>query len=163
MKMNELLLAQLEREAGGTRKALEQVPEGKNDWKPHAKSMTLGNLAGLVASMPAWAALIIDQDELDLAKTPGQEPVKTNRELLQAFDKALDTGRKALSKVSDDRLMKSWRLLWGQKVLDDRPRHLILADTLSHLAHHRGQLTVYLRLNEKPVPAIYGASADSGW
>ena len=164
MKMNEMLLAQLEREAAGTRKALANVPEGKNDWKPHPKSMPLGSLAALVASMPSWFAMITDMNELDLASGQGrQEPVKTSRELLQIHDKALDNARKSLSKASDDQLMKSWRLLYGGRVLDDRPRHLILADTISHLAHHRGQLTVYLRLNDKTVPAIYGASADEGW
>ncbi len=163
MKMTEMLLAQLEREASGTRKALERVPEGKNDWKPHPKSMPLGTLAALVASMPSWSALIVDRSELDLASGIGaQAPVKTNRELLQLHDQSLDAARKSLSKATDDHLMKSWRLLYGGKVLDDRPRHLILADTISHLAHHRGQLTVYLRLNDKPVPAIYGASADEG-
>src|SRR5262249_28041743 len=153
--INELLLAQLEREAPGTRKALERVPEGKNDWKPHPKSMALGSLASLVAQMPSWAAMIIEQESLDLSKGGGHPPVKTNRELLQIYEDALGGGRKALSKTTDDHLNKNWRLLWGAKVLDDRPRHLIIVDTISHLAHHRGQLTVYLRLNDKPVPAIY--------
>jgi uncharacterized damage-inducible protein DinB len=163
MNMTEMLLAQLDREAPGTRRALERVPEGKNDWKPHAKSMPLGTLAGLVARMPSWFELIINEKELDLTKAERPTPSKTNRELLQILDKSLDAGRKALSKTTDDHLMKNWRLLWGEKVLDDRPRHLIIADTISHLAHHRGQLTVYLRLNDKPVPVIYGATADEGW
>lgn len=163
MKMSEMLLAQLEREAPGTRKALERVPEGKNDWKPHPKSMALGSLAGLVARMPSWFELIINANELDLATGERPSPAKTNRDLLQIFDASLEAGRKALSKTTDDQLMKSWRLLFGAKVLDDRPRHLILADTIGHLAHHRGQLTVYLRLTDQPVPAIYGASADEGW
>jgi uncharacterized damage-inducible protein DinB len=163
MKMTEMFLAQLEREAPGTRKALERVPEGKNDWKPHAKSMPLGALAGLVARMPGWFGLIINEKELDLTKGERPAPSKTNRELLQILDQSLDAGRKALKKTTDDHLMKNWRLLWGDKVLDDRPRHLIIADTMGHLAHHRGQLTVYLRLNDKPVPAIYGATADEGW
>ncbi|HSP14768.1 MAG TPA: damage-inducible protein DinB [Thermoanaerobaculia bacterium] len=163
MKLSELLLAQLERESAGTRKALERVPEGKNDWRPHPKSMPLGSLAALVASMPSWFAIIVDQNELDLASGTGAQPaVKTPGELLQIHDKALEAARKSLSKATDDHLMKSWRLLFGGKVLDDRPRHLILADTISHLAHHRAQLTVYLRLNDKPVPALYGASADEG-
>jgi uncharacterized damage-inducible protein DinB len=114
--------------------------------------------------MPSWIPMIAEKNELDLATGEGaSKPVKTTRELLEIHDKAMDAARKTLSKASDDQLMKSWRLLYGQKVLDDRPRHLIIADTISHLAHHRGQLTVYLRLNDKPVPAIYGASADSGW
>ena len=164
MKMNEMRLAQIEREPAGTRKALANVPEGANDWKPHPKSMPLGSLAALVASMPSWFAMITDMNELDLAGGQGrQEPVRTVRELLQIHDKALEKARTSLSKASDDQLMKSWRLLFSGKVLDDRPRHLILADTISHLAHHRGQLTVYLRLNDRSVPAIYGASADEGW
>jgi uncharacterized damage-inducible protein DinB len=163
MKVKDALLAQLEREAAGTRKALANVPEGKNDWKPHAKSMALGSLANLVATMAAWPQLIVDSDELDLSKPFPQSTPKTNAELLAAYDQALDAGRKALSQTTDEHLMKPWRLRFGDKVLDERPRHLILEDTMSHLAHHRGQLTVYLRLNDAPVPAIYGASADSGW
>jgi uncharacterized damage-inducible protein DinB len=163
MNVKDTLLAQLEREAPGTRKALANVPEGKNDWKPHPKSMPLGSLANLVASMASWVALIVDADELDLAKPFPQQVPKTNKQLLEAHEQSLDAGRKALSKTTDDHLMKPWRLRLGEKVLDQRPRHLIIADTIAHLAHHRGQLTVYLRLNDAPVPAIYGASADSGW
>src|SRR5260370_31932970 len=163
MKMTEMLLAQFEREAPGTRKALERVPEGKNDWKPHSKSMPLGALSGLVARMPSWFELMINQDELDLTKSERPSPAKTNRELLEIYDKAFQAGRKALSKTTDDHLLKHWRLLFGGKVLDDRPRHLIIADTFGHLAHHRGQLTLYFRLHDEPVPAIYGASADEGW
>src|SRR5438552_18865157 len=126
MKINEMLLAQFEREAPGTRKALERVPEGKNDWKPHPKSMPLGSLAVLVASMPSWTAMIIDQDDLDLASgTGGHGPVKTNRELLQVFDKSMEAARQSLSKVDEDRLMKSWRLLYGGKGVDDRPRPFV--------------------------------------
>ncbi len=113
--------------------------------------------------MPSWFELIVAENELDLTRAERPTPSKTNGELLKIYDKALEGSRKALSQTTDDHLMKNWRLLWGEKVLDDRPRHLILADTISHLAHHRGQLTVYLRLNERPVPAIYGASADEGW
>lgn len=164
MKLNDMLLAQIERESAGTRKALQAVPEGKNDWKPHPKSMPLGSLAALVASMPSWVPMIAERNELDLSTGEGvQKAVKSTRELLQIHDNAMQAARKSLSSATDDQLMKSWRLLLGPKVLDDRPRHLIIADTISHLAHHRGQLTVYLRLNEKPVPAIYGASADEAW
>lgn len=163
MKMTEMLLAQLEREGPGTRRALERVPEGKNDWKPHPKSMRMGDLAALVASMPSWLALIVERDDLELTSGIGaQRAVTTSGELLQVHDKAMDAARKSLSATTEEHLQKSWRLLYGGKVLDDRPRHLIIADTISHLAHHRRQLTVYLRLNDKPVPAIYGASADEG-
>ena len=163
MKMNELLLAQLEREARGTREALANVPEGKDDWTPHPKSMPLGRLAALIARMPSWAAMIVDADELDLAKAPIPEPTRSTQELLEIHDQALAAGRKSLANTDDARLMKPWRLMMGDKVLDDRPRHEVLTDTFCHLAHHRGQLTVYLRLNEQPVPGIYGPSADTTW
>lgn len=163
MNVKDRLLAQLEREADGTRKALANVPEGKNDWTPHPKSMPLGRLANLVATMPMWAQLIIDADELDLSQPFPQSMPQTNAELLEAHERSMAAGRRALSATTDEHLMKPWRLRMGDKVLDERPRSLILEDTLAHLAHHRGQLTVYLRLNDAPVPAIYGASADSGW
>src|SRR5438552_18473690 len=95
MKINEMLLAQFERESAGTRKALEAVPEGKNDWKPHPKSMALGSLASLVASMASWIPMIAEQNELDIATGEGaSKPVKTTRELLEIHDKAMDGARK---------------------------------------------------------------------
>jgi uncharacterized damage-inducible protein DinB len=163
MKINELLLAQLEREARGTRETLGALPEGRNDWKPHPKSMPLGTLAVLVASMPSWPAMIVDGTELDLAVTPTAIPAATNRQLLEIHDQALAAALKSLAATDDEHLMKSWRLRFGDKVLDERPRHLVIADTICHLAHHRAQLTVYLRLNDQPVPAIYGSSADTTW
>jgi len=163
MKINELLLAQLEREARGTRETLERLPEGRNDWAPHPKSMSLGKLAVLVARMASWPASIVDGPELDLAVTPIPTPVETNRELLEIHDEGLAATRKSLEAADDEHLMQSWRLRFGDKVLDERPRHLIIADTIAHLVHHRAQLTVYLRLNDQPVPAIYGASADTSW
>src|SRR5829696_6558406 len=138
MKVKDALLAQLEREAGATRKALANVPESKTDWKPHAKSMPLGSLANLVATMAAWPQLIVDADELDLSKPFPQSMPKTNAELLEVHEQSLDAGRKALSQTTDEHLMKPWRLRFGDKVLDERPRHLILEDTIAHLAHHRG-------------------------
>jgi len=163
MKLNELLLAQIEREARGTRESLERVPEGKSDWKPHAKSMPFGRLAVLIARMPSWAAMIVDGDELNLAGTPPPETTHTSKELVEIHEQSLAAARKSLSNANDEHLMKPWRLLMGDKVLDERPRYQFIADTIAHLAHHRGQLTVYLRLNDQPVPGIYGASADSGW
>ena len=126
--------------------------------------MPLGSLAALVASMPGWVPMIVEKNELDLSTGEGsQKAVKTTRELLEIHERTMAAARQTLSKATEDQLMKSWRLLWSGKLLDDRPKHEIVADTISHLAHHRGQLTVYLRLNEKPVPAIYGASADESW
>src|SRR4051812_21884875 len=163
MKLTQLFLDELDREATRTRHALENVPLGRDDWKPHAKSMPLGRLAGLVASMPSWISLIIDQDELDLNPPGGrgqyQQPATDA--LVNALDGHVAKARESLSKTNDDYLMSTnWRLLVSGKVVSDQPRHLVLRDTLNHLAHHRGQLTVYLRLNDAKVPALYGPSAD---
>jgi uncharacterized damage-inducible protein DinB len=162
-RITELLLAELEREAAGTRHALERVPEGRNDWKPHEKSMPLGYLAGLVATMPGWAAAMIEQDELDVT-APGEHKTRewtTNRELLESFDKALDKGRKALASTTDEHLMTTWRMLAHGHVVAEQTRYEAIRDgAFNHLAHHRGQLTVYLRLNDIPVPSLYGPTAD---
>ena len=164
MKITDLFSAQLEREAAVSRRALERVPEGKPDWRPHERSMALGYLATLVATMPSWVAMAITQDELDLQPRggPGYQPPSwsTIRELLQAHDEAVAKGRDALRSESDPHLMTPWRLLVGGQVVLENPRHVVIADTFTHLAHHRGQLTVYLRLNGVAVPSIYGPSAD---
>jgi uncharacterized damage-inducible protein DinB len=163
MKFTDLMLAELDREAERTRRALERVPVGRDDWKPHSKSMPLGRLAGLVASMPSWVSLIIDQNELELNPPPGrgqyQQP--STDKLVDRLDTEVARARESLRKTNDDFLMTtSWRLLVNGTVVLEQPRHVVLRDTLNHLAHHRGQLTVYLRLNEQPVPALYGPSAD---
>jgi len=164
MEMRDLFLAQLEAETTRTRRALERVPEGVEDWKPHEKSMPLGRLATLVAQMPSWLAMIIHRDDLDLGPASGtsgaQRPLRTVAELLQALDKGTSDARQALKSTNDDHLRKPWRLLVSGKVVSEEPRHVVLRDVFAHLAHHRGQLTVYLRLNNVPVPAIYGPSAD---
>lgn len=159
----ELLLAELERESAGTRRVLERVPEGKNDWKPHEKSMPLGYLAGLVATMPGWAAAMIDQDELDVTAA-GEYQTRiwsSKAELLQAFDTALEKARKSLAAATDEHLMTTWRMRAGGHVVSEQPRYVAIRDgAFNHLAHHRGQLTVYLRLNDVPVPSLYGPTAD---
>ena len=164
MELRKFLLEQLEREAVASRKAVERVPEGQNSWKPHEKSMELGYLAALVATMSGWPALMIDHDELDLdgnGKSFRTKPVETRAELLALLDESLAASRKALKNTTDEHLMKTWRLKMGDQVLSEGPRYVTIADgALSHMAHHRGQLTVYLRLNEAKVPAIYGPSAD---
>ena len=163
MNLTQLFLDQLEREAPRTRHALERVPTGKDDWTPHAKSMPLLRLAGLVASMPSWIALIINQDELELSPPAGQGQYQqpTVEGLVAALDKAVEDGRAALKGTTDEYLLTTnWKLLVKGNVVLDQPRHVVLIDTFNHLAHHRGQLTVYLRLTGQPVPAIYGPSAD---
>ena len=163
MKLTELFLAELEREAPRTRGALENVPSGRDDWAPHPKSMPLGRLAGLVAAMPSWVSLIIDQDELNLTPPEGQGTFQqpATDTLVAVHDAHVQKARESLSKTTDEYLMTTnWKLLAGGKVVMDQPRHVVLRDTLNHLAHHRGQLDVYLRLAGSTVPAIYGPSAD---
>jgi uncharacterized damage-inducible protein DinB len=167
MKMTDWLTGELEREAAITRRALERVPAGRYDWKPHPKSMALGPLAQLCASMPSWIPMIVNQDELDLNPPGGQKyeqpKLSTPNELVDAHDKNVASAREALSKTSDDHLMTTWRMLVSGRVVDENPRYIVLQDSVfNHLAHHRGQLTVYLRLNDAPVPEIYGPSADEG-
>jgi uncharacterized damage-inducible protein DinB len=167
MKLNELFLAELDREAALNRKVLERVPEGRDDWKPHEKSMPLGYLATLVATMPAWIAMMIDQDSFDMRPVDGpkyQPPEAHNpAEWIAALESSLAKGRTSLSATTDEHLMKPWQFKVAGRVIDEKPRHIMIRDAvLSHLAHHRGQLTVYLRLVGSRVPAIYGPSADEG-
>jgi len=162
-KIHELLLAEIDREAVSTRRLLERVPEGRNDWKPHPKSMPLGYLASLVATMPGWIAAMIEQDQLDVTAAGEHQTrsVETNRELLERFDHALGQARKALAATTDEHLMTTWKMLAGGHVVSEQTRYEAIRDgAINHLAHHRGQLTVYLRLNEAPIPSFYGQTAD---
>lgn len=159
-----LLLTELDQEMPGTRRALERVPEGQNDWKPHEKSMPLGYLARLVATMPGWIVSMIAEEQLDLA-APGRYQLggfDTSAELVRVFDQAVRDARAAIEGASDERLVAtSWRLMMGDRVLLKQSRYeAVRISALNHLYHHRAQLTTYLRLNEKPVPSLYGPSAD---
>jgi uncharacterized damage-inducible protein DinB len=162
--MTELFLIELDREAERSRRALEQVPEGKYNWKPHDKSMIFGYLADMVATIPTWVAMVVNRDELDLKPADGssvkRDPMNTSAELLKGLDKAVAEARGALQQTTDDHLMTSWRLLVAGKTVMETPRHVMIRDTMNHLAHHRGQMTVYLRLMGAKVPALYGPSAD---
>ncbi len=163
MSFISLYLEELDREAERTRAALKAVPLGRDDWKPHPKSMSLGMLAGLVASMPSWVSYIIELEELDIKPPAGQGQYQrpATDTLVATLDAQVAKAREALSRTNDNMLMTtSWRLLAGGHVVATYPRHVVLRDTLNHLAHHRGQLTVYLRLLEQPVPSIYGPTAD---
>ena len=167
MKLNEMLLPEFDQEMALTRKTLERIPEDKFDWKPHEKSMPLGRLAGHLAEMLGWTGETIRKDSLDLAP-PGAPPmrpavVKTRKEVLDLFDKNKADARAALEKATDDHLLKSWSLLMGGKTLMTMPRMVVIRNfVMNHMIHHRAQLGVYLRLNNIPVPAIYGPSADEG-
>ena len=150
MKLSEILLAELDREVERSRRALEQVPDGKYDWKPHEKSMIFGYLADMVATIPSWVAMAITQDELDVAPVDGPKmkkpPNETSGALLKALDKSAADARSALEKTTEEHLLTSWRLLARGEVVIESPRHIMIQDTFNHWAHHRGQMTVYLRL-----------------
>jgi uncharacterized damage-inducible protein DinB len=165
MKLTEFFLSELDGEVERSRRALEQVPEGKFDWKPHEKSMIFGYLADMVASIPTWIVMEINQNELDVAPADGGTRAKQARKdtsalLLKALDNAADDARAALRNTTDEHLMTSWRLLARGQVVVESPRYVMIRDTINHWAHHRGQMTVYLRLMGAKVPALYGPSAD---
>ena len=164
MNLKDFLLAEMKREVDRSRRALEQVPEGKHDWKPHEKSMAFGYLANMVATIPMWISMQINQDELDIAPKDGgkfeMKRLDTRAEFIEALDKAAAGAREALEKTSDEHLLTNWQLKARGNVVAEAPRYEMIQDSLLHLAHHRGQMTVYLRLMGAKVPAIYGPSAD---
>jgi len=165
MEMTKFFTDQLDREVAASLKVLQRVPEGRNDWKPHERSMPMGYLAALVAQMPAWIALMLTTTEfnLDNKAESGNFQVKgpeSNAALLKLADDSAQKARTALSDATEDDLNIVWSVKLQGKTLSSGPRHQQIADAFTHLSHHRGQLTVYLRLNEVPVPAIFGPSAD---
>jgi uncharacterized damage-inducible protein DinB len=164
MNMTEWFLAELDSEAAKSRRVLEQVPEGKREWKPHDKSMAFGYLSELVAQIPSWIAFAILRDELDVAPKDGssvkQAPMTTSAELIAGLDKAVKSAREALRGTTDAHLQTPWRLLAGGQTVMEQPRYEVIRDTFLHSAHHRGQMTVYLRLLGATVPSVYGPSAD---
>jgi uncharacterized damage-inducible protein DinB len=167
MTIGQMLLGEFDQEMQNTRKTLERVPDDKWDWKPHDKSGTVGWLAGHIATMPGWTAVTLTTDQLDYAPVdgPAYQPPKTDNraELLAVFDKNVAEARAALSTVSDQEMMKPWKLLAGGKEIFTMPRVACLRGMIfNHVIHHRAQLTVYYRLLGISVPALYGPSADEG-
>ncbi len=164
MRIGQLLLAELEAEAPATRRTLERIPEDRPDYAPHPKSMPMGRLAMVTADMPNWAAMTIRQEGLDIAPDPerGDPYVWVSRsKALDHFESGLAEARKAFDGVTDEHLGKPWRLHAGEQTLFTMPRVAVLQTmVLNHLVHHRTQLSLYLRLNDVPVPSYYGPSAD---
>jgi uncharacterized damage-inducible protein DinB len=164
MSICESLAAELQQEAKTTRRLLERVPEESFGWKPHEKSMPLGRLAAHVAELPELILPALTQDELDFGSGDFKpfEP-RTNAELLEKFDRNISAAAEALQKQPDERMGDSWKLRSGDHVLFEMPRALVVRFVgLNHVIHHRGQLSVYLRLLDVPLPSIYGPSADEG-
>jgi len=165
MKIADALLPEFDQEMAKTRTVLERCPEEKFGWKPHVKSFSMGGLATHITNMCGWAVDTIAKDSFDVAP-PGAPPYKENpatssKELLERFDKNVAAARAAIAGATDDHYMKPWSLLAGGQALFTLPRIAVVRSMiLNHCIHHRAQLTVYLRLNDIPVPAIYGPSAD---
>lgn len=165
MAISDGLLMEFDNEMAGTRKCLDRIPDDKFDWKPHAKSMTMRQLTTHLALFPSWMTDTLDKTSFDYAPVDGpayRPPAMNSRkELLETFDRDVAKAREALKGASDAQLMETWSLLEGGKVVFSMPRVAVLRGmVMNHLIHHRGQLTVYLRLNDVPVPSIYGPSAD---
>jgi uncharacterized damage-inducible protein DinB len=165
MRISDMLLTEFDHEMANTRKTLERVPDDKFDWTPHVKSTTMGGLATHLANIPTWAVHALKKDSIDLApvgEAPLRaEPARSRQEVLERFDKAVADARAAINEASDEVMQQPWSLLAGGKTIMTLPRAGVLRGfVMNHNIHHRAQLGVYLRLNDIPVPSIYGPSAD---
>jgi uncharacterized damage-inducible protein DinB len=162
MPIADTLLAELDSEMPTTRKLLERVPTDKGQWKPHAKSFPLGHLAQLVATMPGWITKTVKGIDIDLKSGAGYSFQKTES-LLEQFDRHVKEAREAIGASKDADYKQMWSLKMGDHVLMTLPRGVVVRQHINHLCHHRGQLTVYLRLIDVPIPSIYGPTADEKW
>lgn len=161
MSLSQPFWMELQQESATTRRLLERVPGSALSWKPHEKSMSMGHLAVHIAGLLQWLKSILHQDDYDLASTDlkMQEPDSVAG-ILELFDQALATAIEALKEQPDERLLALWRLKMGEQVILEMPRTSAIRSLLSHVIHHRGQLSVYLRLQNVPLPPIYGPTAD---
>jgi uncharacterized damage-inducible protein DinB len=162
MSIAESMIQELVGESATTQKLLERIPDDRLTWQPHEKSMSMSRLATHVAEIPSWVPLIVGSNELDLAKRePRPRELGSRKEILDIFHAQVEDTKKALAGKSDQELMLPWKLKMGDHVIFELPRAIALRSmVMNHLIHHRGQLSVYLRLNNIPVPGAYGPSAD---
>ena len=162
MSISKVLLPEFDQEMATTRRLLERVPSDKAAWKPHPKSFSLGHLAQLLSWMPGWIAQTIRDTEINLKGQAGYSLEKTET-LLDMFDKNVRDARDAITAASDKDFGVSWSLKMGDQALMTLPRSVAVRQHINHLVHHRGQLSVYLRLVDVPLPSIYGPTADERW
>ncbi|MEO7133001.1 MAG: DinB family protein [Vicinamibacterales bacterium] len=163
MPIIDSLLPELDREMGLTRRALERLPDGKFDWKPHPTSMTLGRLAEHLTEMPQWATMTMTQSELEMTtqRPPDYVRPATRAAALAQFDRYLKEARGNVAGKTDGELLAPWKLKTGGKEVVTMPKIAVMRNfVLNHMIHHRGQFVVYLRMLEVPVPSIYGPSGD---
>jgi uncharacterized damage-inducible protein DinB len=161
MPFSQSLLPEFDEEMKNTRRLLECIPDGKLDYQPHPRSMSLARLASHVAQVPSWTKFTLDQEVLDME--PGSKPVilESRAELLQAFDQGVAEARQRISAASDDDWQKIWTFKVGGATVISMPRSAVMRSVImNHLIHHRAQLGVFLRLNEVKIPGMYGPSAD---
>ncbi len=156
------LVREFDEEMAITRRLLERVPSEQGAWKPHPKSFPLGHLAQLVATMPGWITQMLEESKLDLGAAPPYR-LQSTEDLLRQFDELVAGARAAIAATTAEQLAGPWSLTHGETVLFTAPRAGVLRQTVNHLVHHRGQLTVYLRLLDVPLPSIYGPTADTPW
>ena len=162
MSIAEKLLPEFDQEMATTRRVLERVPDDNPDWKPHPKSFSIAHLAQLLSWMPGWIGQTLTSTELDLASGSGYS-VESTEALLKAFDENVRTTREAITASKDSDYDVPWSLKMKGNVLFTMPRGEVVRQHISHLSHHRGQMSVYLRLRDVPVPSIYGPTADESW
>ncbi len=164
MSVKEALLAEFDHEIGTTRRLLERIPDDKLAWKPHDKSMTLGRLATHLSNIPHWSGHILVEPFFDLSTAPPDGDARSGHaEIVRHFAEGASAARRVIAQMSDAELNASWSLKRGDQQVFTMPRVAVFRSfVVHHLIHHRGQLTVYLRLNDIPLPAIYGPSADEG-
>jgi uncharacterized damage-inducible protein DinB len=165
MSLSESLLPEFDQEMKNARKSLGRIPGDKLGWKPHEKSWSMGSLGTHLANIPNWAVLAVSRESFDTAPPgappPKAPPLNSAAEILEAFDRNVTAARAAIAGASDECLLKPWTLLSGGNAVLKLPRMAVLRTfVMNHLIHHRAQLGVYLRLNDVPVPSIYGPSAD---
>jgi uncharacterized damage-inducible protein DinB len=162
MSIGQSMIAEFDQEMVTTRRVLERIPSDKGTWKPHEKSFSVGHLAQLVARMPGWIPLTVNHPKLDLSQATPYS-YETTAALLEDFDRNVREARDALANVTDEQMHQPWALTMGDKTLMTLPRGVVVRQNINHLVHHRGQLTVYLRLLDIPVPSVYGPTADERW
>jgi len=162
MAIKDGFIEEIKQESVSARKMLERIPAESFDWKPHETSMTMKRLAGLVADMFGWFSFEIDEPELDFAKGYEQPDPKTTQDLVDWFDKKYAAGIKSLENADDAVFAENWKLRNGEDIYQDTTKLFVVRQTINHMIHHRGQLSVFLRLKGIPVPEIYGPSADEG-
>jgi uncharacterized damage-inducible protein DinB len=162
MSISDSLLPEFDQEMAATRRVIERVPDGDPNWKPHPKSFSIAHLAQLLSWLPGWIGQTLTTTELDLAGGDGYS-VESTETLLKMFDENVQRSREAIAAASDADYEVPWSLKMRDNVLLTLPRGAVVRQHISHLSHHRGQMTVYLRLLDVPVPSIYGPTADEQW